>query len=744
MRRLHTLLLLTLFTGVLLAQNYNSIDPDGNIRPASNRQHADSTKGEKEIPIGLKVWTVDERFGDITPTEPDTMAFMYMNTIFTSGLHGEYNTTGNLGAPRQNRIFTDRDESNEFIFANPLDHFITSPGLFHFTNTYSPITNLSLNSCGNRTNGEDHFKALFAINAGKRLGMGLKFDYLYGRGYYSDNSSSHFNYSIYGSYLGDRYQAHFLFGTNHQKQAENGGITNDNYITHPESFNDDYQEAEIPTMLSDNWNRNDNLHVFFTHRYSVGFNRKVPMTEEEIKARKFAMEARKENNARNAKEEARREAEKDGGTFDEEEYDRQLKMAANIPNADSEATPEDTTWTKNEYVPVTSFIHTARLDKFTRIYQSYYTPADYYGDTYNTWSRFSGDSIYDRTEHYELRNTFAVALLEGFNKYAKAGLKAFVTHSLMHFTLPDSTTRSRSYNENDFFVGGQLSKTDGETLHYNVTGEVEVAGNRIGDVNIDGEADLNFHLWGDTIQLAANGFFHLNDPTFYHEHYHSKHFWWDNDDLDKITHTKIQGTFSLQRTGTHLRVAVDNLSNYTYFGTSYDVENSGDNYFRLHNKAGVRQCSENISVLTATLGQQLRFGIVNLDAELTYQKSSKDDIIPVPAFNAYANLFLRFKIAHVLDCDLGADVRYFTKYHAPDYVPGIGQYAIQETPSSRVDIGNIAVANVYANFFLKHTRFFVMLSHVNHSGEGGNYFLTPHYPINERLFRFGLSWNFFN
>ena len=744
MRRLHTLLLLTLFTGVLLAQNYNSIDPDGNIRPASNRQHADSTKGEKEIPIGLKVWTVDERFGDITPTEPDTMAFMYMNTIFTSGLHGEYNTTGNLGAPRQNRIFTDRDESNEFIFANPLDHFITSPGLFHFTNTYSPITNLSLNSCGNRTNGEDHFKALFAINAGKRLGMGLKFDYLYGRGYYSDNSSSHFNYSIYGSYLGDRYQAHFLFGTNHQKQAENGGITNDNYITHPESFNDDYQEAEIPTMLSDNWNRNDNLHVFFTHRYSVGFNRKVPMTEEEIKARKFAMESRKENNARNAKEEARREAEKDGGTFDEEEYDRQLKMAANIPNADSEATPEDTTWTKNEYVPVTSFIHTARLDKFTRIYQSYYTPADYYGDTYNTWSRFSGDSIYDRTEHYELRNTFAVALLEGFNKYAKAGLKAFVTHSFMHFTLPDSTTRSRSYNENDFFVGGQLSKTAGETLHYNVTGEVEVAGMRVGDVNIDGEADLNFYLWGDTIQLAANGFFHLNDPTFYHEHYHSKHFWWDNDDLDKITHTKIQGTFSLQRTGTHLRVAVDNLSNYTYFGTSYDVENSGDNYFRLRNKAWVRQCSENISVLTATLGQQLRFGIVNLDAELTYQKSSKDDIIPVPDFNAYANLFLRFKIAHVLDCDLGADVRYFTKYHAPDYVPGIGQYAIQETPSSRVDIGNIAVANVYANFFLKHTRFFVMLSHVNHSGEGGNYFLTPHYPINERLFRFGLSWNFFN
>ena len=115
--------------------------------------------------------------------------------------------------------------------------------------------------------------------------MGFKFDYLYGRGYYQENSASLFNYSIYGSYLGDRYQAHLLFSTNHQKQAENGGIINDNLITHPEQFRDTYTEAEIPTMLTQNWNRNDNQHVFFTHRYSLGFNRKVPMTEEEIKAR---------------------------------------------------------------------------------------------------------------------------------------------------------------------------------------------------------------------------------------------------------------------------------------------------------------------------------------------------------------------------------------------------------------------------------------------------------------------------
>ena len=741
MRHLRTVFVICFLAGILSsisAQDYNSIDEDGVVTQARRGNRNNEQEKKTEIPRGLKVWTVDEKFGDITPAEPDTLPYLFMNSIFTTGKYGEYNTTGNLGAIRQNRIYTDRPDYDEFIFNHGYDYFITPVGDFHFTNTYSPITNLSLNSCGNRTNGEDHFKALFAINAGKRIGIGFKFDYLYGRGYYSENSASLFNYSLYGSYLGDRYQAHFLFSTNHQKQTENGGITNDDYITHPEKFNDKYTTAEIPTMLEQNWNRNDNLHLFYTHRYSIGFNRKVPMTEEEIKARKFAIESQKENNAKKAKEEARRQAQKEDMEFDEEEYDRQV--AAEALNSPAEETPADTVWTKNEYVPVTSFIHTAKLDNANRIYQSYFTPDDYYANTFATLSRYEGDSIYDKTRHTLLQNTFAIALLEGFNKYAKAGLKGFLTHEFKQYTLPDSTSMSRSYNEQSIFVGGQISKAEGNTLHYNATGEIAVAGKSMGDYFVDATADLNFPLFGDTIQLAADGYFHHYAPTFYYTKYHSRHFWWENDDMKSVTHTRLQGRFSLQRTRTQLRVAVDNINNYVYFGTNYNVVGEK----RIQNEAHARQSTENISVLTASLDQRFRWGLVNLDAQLTYQKSSHDDIIPLPDLNLYANLFLRFKIAHVLDCDMGADVRYFTKYEAPDFVPGIAQFAVQENKENRVKLGNYPIVNVYANFFLKHARFFVMMSHINHSGEGGNSFLVPHYPINQRVFRFGISWNFFN
>lgn len=149
--------------------------------------------------------------------------------------------------------------------------------------------------------------------------MGFRFDYKYGRGYYTNQATSHFGYTMWGSYLGDRYQAHLLLSTNHQKVTENGGITNDYYITHPESFNESFSTDEIPTVLSQNWNRNDNQHVFLSHRYSVGFNRKVPMTQEEIKAKKFAMEAKKKRRNANGRRKSRTEASAKGATLTKKE-----------------------------------------------------------------------------------------------------------------------------------------------------------------------------------------------------------------------------------------------------------------------------------------------------------------------------------------------------------------------------------------------------------------------------------------
>ena len=751
--------------------DYNSMGPDGVVNNQRNRRGADSLGTDKEIPEGIHVWTVDPRFGDRVEAKPDTASHMFMNSIFTTGMRSEYNSTGNLGAPRQARLFIDRMENNNFIFVNPYDYVVTPVEKFQFTNTLSPLTNISYNNCGNRTNGEDHFKTKFAVNAGKRLGIGFLIDYIYGRGYYNAQSTSHFKAALYGSYMGERYQAHLLFNTLHEKVTENGGITSELYITHPESFNENFATSEIPTMLEQNWNRNDNQHIFFTQRYSVGFNRKVPMTPEEIKARKFAIESQKEQDEKKARAKAEKEAMDAGVKFDKKNaklpksYSGRpdnAKVATKTASADSAAiasgrvkvngknmadsllaasnkAKEDTSWLKDEYVPVTSFIHTADFTTYRRIYEAYATPENYYLDTYKVKERLAGDSIYDKTSNWNLRNTFAIALLEGFNKWIKTGAKVFATHTLSHYVLPDSVGTT-SWNEHSVAVGAQLSKTQGKSLHFNVTGDVAVVGYNVGEIKIDGGVDLNFPLLGDTMTLAASGFYHHVKPSFYFRHYQSRHLWWDSDDLSMIDHLRAQGVLNYAKTRTRFRFAFDEIKNYAYFASSFT--NSDDNG-RLYNMAYSRQASSPITVLTAEVAQDLAFGPLHWETTLTWQKSTNQDVLPLPAINAYTNLYLRFKIARVLNCDFGADARFFTKYAAPDYFPSLGQYTVQENENKQ-KIGGYPVINAYFNFKLSRARFFVMMSHVNCGSGNKEYFFTPNYPLNGRVFRFGISWDFAN
>jgi hypothetical protein len=106
-------------------------------------------------------------------------------------------------------------------------------------------------------------------------------------------------------------------------------------------------------------------------------------------------------------------------------------------------------------------------------------------------------------------------------------------------------------------------------------------------------------------------------------------------------------------------------------------------------------------------------------------------------------MFIKFRIAKVLNTELGADVRYFTEYYAPDYSPALGQF-VQQNSNDRIKIGNYPIASVYANFLLKQTRFYVKYYHINEGTGKRNYFLAPHYPITPAVLWFGLSWNFYN
>ena len=238
--------------------------------------------------------------------------------------------------------------------------------------------------------------------------------------------------------------------------------------------------------------------------------------------------------------------------------------------------------------------------------------------------------------------------------------------------------------------------------------------------------DLNFRLGKDTVNLYARG--HVTNllPSFYMRHYHSNHFSWDND-LNKEFRTGVEGELNIQRWGTNLRAGVENIKNYTYFDQN----------------ALPAQHSGSIQVIAATLNQKFKLGVFHLDNEVTWQKSSNSTILPLPDLSLYHNFYILGKLAKVLTVQLGADMRYFTTYHAPAYMPAIQQFHLQPE-NDQVQLGGYPIINAYLNLHLKRTRIFVMMYHVNAGMGNGQSFLVPHYPLNSRLLKIGVSWNFYD
>ena len=650
----------------------------------------DSTKKSVVVPKEIHQWRVERKFGRKIEINADTLQFMFQNRHLTEGENGEYNFLGCMGTPRQTRIYFNRPTTTTFDFLQPYDHFYTTPDRFIFTDTKSPYTNLTYHSSGNKVDGDDHIRAYFTTNAGRHFGIGFLFDDLYARGRYDKQSTSLINFSLFSFYRSDRYNYHLLASRYRMKQRENGGITDDRYITRPEETDGggNMGTAEIPVRLDATWSRNEVYDIFFTHNYNWGYHREKLLAD----------------------------------------------TASN--SMDSLTVPKDSVIT--EFVNVARLAHTADVSFLRHEYINHRLPRNYYADTF-----LPHDSV-DNTNDLSIDNRVALSMCEGFRKWAFADITAFAEHRYDRYLLPDTLADNPQefndiYNEHSLFVGGEISSTHGRNLRYRAGGETAILGGELGSFSIDGGIDFNFKLWKKDINLSAKAFMKNNRPSFYYRHFHSEHFWWDND-LAKEFKTRIEGSLEIPFTRTRLNAKVENVKNYTYIANHSILAPNRQDYL---NRFNVEQEKGNIQVIAASLKQDFKYGIFNLNTEVTYQYSSNQAVLPLPTLNAYANIFLKFTIAKVLHTEIGADAWYFTKYYAPEYMPALGQF-VQQNQANRIEIGNYPVATVYANFQLKQTRFYVKYYHVNKGLGSSNYFTTPHHPLTPSVLWFGLSCRFYN
>ena len=697
---LHIILLMfALFPNLCLAQlvkgNFDKLKR-GNFNPGYENQGSrwneisDDTIGTSsklEVPEGIYAWRVDPTFGDIELAPIDTLSHTFQNQGNTKGLYGGFLSTGNLGAPRKSLHLSHKDDkgwNEQFMFMHPYDFFVERASNQLFTNTKSPFTNITYHECGDKEHGEDRISALFAVNAGKKIGLGFNLDYLYGRGYFQNQNTAHFRSDIYASYIADRYNAHLAYRLHYLKTTENGGLKDDKYITEPESFSTSYETWDMPTNLSKTWNKINVNSLVFTQRINIGASGTV----------------------------------NDSISKDSLNTDQAVKQISPLTLSHSMQVDHDDRL-------CLSNLATNEFD--TKYFKDYY---------------FVGDSAADKTTHFAVRNTIALELNEKWKRWLRAGARVYFTHKYERFTLPKSPTTSESYHYNYFNIGAQLMHRKGKLLNYDLVGELRTRdGSRWGEFNILATGGLNLRLWNDSLRISGYAQMSSEEPAFYYRHYQSRNAWWNQEGLNNTLTTRMGAELNYKTA--KLTVCFEQVNDGTYFQeTLFEAPGTSVQNTKLHRVTAI-QNGKPVQRLEVGLYNLTTLGIFNWENKLTYQTTSDKSLSPTPAFIAYTNVFLKFKIAKVLNTEIGSDLRFFTRFTPQVYSPIIGQYVLQDVRYAE-KVGGYPVINAYANMHLKRTRFYIMASHINASDRQKKAFELPHYPMNGFTLHLGISWNFVN
>lgn len=651
---------------------------------AQNSSHNQLSKGSDKttyvtdtISALSYAWQVLPPLGLREPSTIDTLLYNYYQKSVPSEVTPAYATTGNLGSEGQSMIFFQRPEMSEFFFTDALQTWIPGIRTHKFYNTRRPMTLLSYNTGGGKETTQDRLKMEFSANANEKTQIGAYLDYLYSKGSYNYQATKDLIWGASGSYIGDRYELQTFFYHYNLLNKENGGITDDLYITDPAEIQGGSSKIDtktIPTNLTGAHSKFVGTDLYINNRYKVGYYKEEVVNDSVV---------------------------------------------------------------SRTYIPVSSFIWTLNYKDGKHIFKNKIPGQDksFWENTY-----LSNVGTDDRTSYWSLTNTLGISLLEGFNKYAKAGLAAYATHKIRKYTqttdtidrvnpLPDGLSQypvnkvPHNATENLLWVGAQLTKQQGTLLKYEATAQFGLAGSAIGDVEVNGNASTKFKLLGDSVTITAYGRFSNQEAPYLMNHYVSNHFIWEND-FGKVRRFRIGGKLNIPHTNTYLNIGVENLQNYIYF----------------NEKCLPTQHSGSVQVLNASLNQNFKLGILHFDNKLTYQTSSDESVIPLPKFSIYSNLYLLFKVAGVLDVQFGVDCDYYTRYKSVGYQPATMSFYNQ----TEVEVGNYPFMNAYANMKLDKARFYIMFSHVNQGMTGNNYFALPHYPLNPRKFQIGVSVDFAN
>ena len=584
----------------------------------------------------------------------------------------------------ESRVVNHRLKTIDDPFAWSLTPYVVTPQQQRYFNTTTPYSNIAYKKGFTSGHEENDIDFLFTANVNRRLNLGIEMDYLNSVGHYQNTAGKLYRGSLWGSYTGAHYSMHAAFGWSRLSSFDNGGLQDVSQLGGSLSAED------IPVRMN----------AMTGYRYLSGYLHN-----------QYAI------------------------TTDREYHDSVEVII------DGRREKRDTV--KVQYIPLMTFSHIFETNNSNRRYIEKTANQGFYDNTYYNQSKTN-----DSTDVLTIRNTVAVTFCEAYNTKLKFGITAFAMNECQRFYYDTAQTNSvltygngggvlqtlpslrPIYWMNNTFVGGAIHKHSGELVHYHVEGQVCVLGYKIGEFDVHGKLETKFNAGKYPMIIAARAYAKSETPNFYLQHFRSNHLQWENN--FGFTYRFLGGATIAYPTQ-WVKPSID-----------FSFENQTNPIYVSATDWKPRQYKGNVQIFTGDVGLDVTTPWVNLENRAVIQYSTNDSVMPVPTVILQHRLYYHGTWFRALDAQIGVDVKYFTKYHAPVLCPATGMFGTQQT----TEIGNYPWMNIYADFYVRsiRLRFFAHYQHLSYwfNTKSTEYLAMPGYPTNRDVFRAGVAWHFYN
>ncbi len=634
----------------------------------------------------IRAWKLTDDFSKIQDCPVDTIFFksQIFNPNFQTFPFNSY--LGNLGSPALANDYMERIIQYDLFFLSPFKHYIHLPQNQTYFNTRRPFTDLNYTTGTGKQKNEQTLRLLHTQNVNEDFNVGIDFDLISSEGRYSNQKTGLKSLSLFSSYIREKYNIHASFNRNVISVRENGGIINDEDLK-------DTKSEDVPVNLG---NLNDaaselnNINLLLVQNYTVG--------------KKLESE--------------------------------------NLTANDS---------SKKKLNLLGTFTYTFQYTKNHRRYFDDYPAAGFYENILLD-SLSTEDLVYFRSIYNSLQFAFQNDPTRRFQFGGRVGIHSEIekfktiipTDTLVKLRAPDIYSQPAIeiwINNNDttfkqekdipntnLALTGHLFNALGTKFNWEAWGKLYLSGYKVGDFIIEGVLNKSFSGKKGSSEVILYGKLQNYRPGYWYNNFYSNHFTWDNK-LKNITETTITGEFNHPVRRLKAKASYTLLDQYVYFDTL----------------ALPAQSSEILSVLALSLEKDLILKKWHFLNHLIFQQSDHSKIFPLPALLLQQTTYFQ----HNFHFDLtngnlltqwGFDLFYHTPYYGYAYMPATGQFFLQREKK----IGNYPFLDVFINVKLKRTRFFLKYEHVTSGLLGENYFTVLHYPMNQRVFKFGISWTFYD